>query len=232
LLLINGAYGHRMADICRKSGRAVEIYEVAETDVHDAAEIARRLRADPGIGFVAMVHCETTSGLLNPLEGIASCVRAEGRWLLVDSMSSFGALPVDMSGLELAAMAASSNKCLQGVPVSASWCAAGSAGGGAGTLAVRGARSPGAGGGARQRRAVAVHPADACDRRTQCGARRTGGGGRSARAAGALFAQSRHAPVGNGGSRVLPGARSGAPGAGDRLLRRTAGTLVCLPGLL
>jgi 2-aminoethylphosphonate-pyruvate transaminase len=116
LLLVNGAYGHRMADICRKSGRAVEIYEVAETDVHDVDDITRRLRADPAIGFVAMVHCETTSGLLNPLEDIARCVRAEGRWLLVDSMSGFGALPVDMNGLELAAMAASSNKCLQGVP--------------------------------------------------------------------------------------------------------------------
>ncbi|WP_051242522.1 2-aminoethylphosphonate--pyruvate transaminase [Stappia stellulata] len=116
LLLVNGAYGHRMADICRKSGRAVEIYEVAETEVHDPAEVSRRLRLDPAIAFVAMVHCETTSGLLNPLEDIASCVRAEGRWLLVDSMSGFGALSVDMSGLELAAMAASSNKCLQGVP--------------------------------------------------------------------------------------------------------------------
>ncbi|SDU33868.1 2-aminoethylphosphonate--pyruvate transaminase [Stappia sp. ES.058] len=116
LLLVNGAYGHRMAAICGKSGRAHEIYEVPETDTHDPLEVARRLRLDPQIGFVAMVHCETTSGLLNPLSEIARCVRAEGRQLLVDSMSGFGALPLDMHALELAAMAASSNKCLQGVP--------------------------------------------------------------------------------------------------------------------
>ncbi len=116
LLLVNGAYGRRMADICRRIGRAFETYEVEETRTHDPEELRQRLVADPGLSVVAAVHCETTSGLLNPLEDIAAVTRATGRRLLVDSMSGFGALPLDMSALGLSAVAASSNKCLQGVP--------------------------------------------------------------------------------------------------------------------
>lgn len=116
LLLVNGAYGRRMADICRRIARDCEIYEVGETETHDPAEVTRRLEADSRLAFAAMVHCETTSGLLNPLAEIAAAVRAAGRHLLVDSMSGFGALPIDMAAHDLAAVAASSNKCLQGVP--------------------------------------------------------------------------------------------------------------------
>ncbi|WP_417773088.1 2-aminoethylphosphonate--pyruvate transaminase [Stappia sp.] len=116
LVLANGAYGRRIVEICRRIGRQVEVYEVAETQTHDPAEIARRLELDPGLAAVAAVHCETTSGLLNPVPEIAAVVARAGRRLLLDSMSGFGALPVDMSGMDIAAVAASSNKCLQGVP--------------------------------------------------------------------------------------------------------------------
>ncbi|WP_417766915.1 2-aminoethylphosphonate--pyruvate transaminase [Stappia sp.] len=116
LILANGAYGRRMADICRRIGRDFDIYEVDETVTHDPEELRRRLAGDPGLSVVAAVHCETTSGLLNPLEDIATVTRAAGRRLLVDSMSGFGALPLDMTELGLSAVAASSNKCLQGVP--------------------------------------------------------------------------------------------------------------------
>ncbi|WP_186388374.1 2-aminoethylphosphonate--pyruvate transaminase [Stappia sp. TSB10P1A] len=116
LLLVNGAYGRRMAEICRRLGRPCDVVEVAETQAHDPAALAERLAADPGIAAVAIVHCETTSGLLNPLEEIAAVARAAGRRLLVDAMSSFGALAVDMQAWGISALAASSNKCLQGVP--------------------------------------------------------------------------------------------------------------------
>ncbi|MCA1298150.1 2-aminoethylphosphonate--pyruvate transaminase [Stappia indica] len=116
LVLVNGAYGQRIAEICRRIGRHHQVYEVAETEVHDMAELARRLEDAPEIGFVAAVHCETTSGLLNPLAEIARTVREAGRELLVDSMSGFGALPLDARELAFAGLAASANKCLQGVP--------------------------------------------------------------------------------------------------------------------
>ena len=116
LILDNGAYGRRMVEICRRLGRRAEAYTVAETEVHDPAEIARRLDADPGIAHVAAIHCETTSGILNPLEEIAGAVAAAGRRLLVDAMSGFGALPLDPGAVPFDALAASSNKCFQGVP--------------------------------------------------------------------------------------------------------------------
>lgn len=116
LVLVNGAYGRRIAEIGQRLGRRVERLEVAETEAQDPAAVAARLAADPGLAVVALVHCETTSGLLNPLDAIARVVRAAGRRLLVDSMSGFGALPVDMAAMGIDALAASSNKCLQGVP--------------------------------------------------------------------------------------------------------------------
>jgi len=116
LLCVNGAYGHRMARILAVTGRAAEIYEVAEDQPIDPAEVARRLAADAALSHVAVVHCETTSGILNPLEAIADAVRAAGRALLVDAMSSFGAIALDARRLAFTALAASSNKCLEGVP--------------------------------------------------------------------------------------------------------------------
>lgn len=116
LLLVNGAYGRRMAEICRRIGRDFDVYEVEETATHDPQELGRRLAGDSGLSVVAAVHCETTSGLLNPLEEFAAVTGANGRRLLVDSMSGFGALPLDMAALGISAVAASSNKCLQGVP--------------------------------------------------------------------------------------------------------------------
>lgn len=116
LVLVNGAYGRRIVEICRRLGRDHAVYEVGENETHDMAVLGRRLARDPGIEAVAAVHCETTSGLLNPLEAIADVVAGAGRALLVDSMSGFGALPVDAGRLGFAALAASANKCLQGAP--------------------------------------------------------------------------------------------------------------------
>jgi 2-aminoethylphosphonate-pyruvate transaminase len=116
LILVNGAYGKRMAKICDYYGRAYAIYETAEDVAPDPAEVKRRLAADASITHVAAVHCETTSGILNPIAEIAAAVRAAGRSLLIDSMSAFGALPIDAASVPFDALAASSNKCFEGAP--------------------------------------------------------------------------------------------------------------------
>ncbi|MGD9536062.1 MAG: 2-aminoethylphosphonate--pyruvate transaminase [Alphaproteobacteria bacterium] len=116
LVLINGAYGKRIERICRLIGRPVVIYETAEDTPPDPAEIRRRLRAEPGLAGVVLVHCETTSGILNPLEPIAEVAAEENRGLIVDAMSSYGAIPIDLRRTPIDALIASSNKCLEGVP--------------------------------------------------------------------------------------------------------------------
>ncbi|MGI9382845.1 MAG: 2-aminoethylphosphonate--pyruvate transaminase, partial [Methyloligellaceae bacterium] len=79
-------------------------------------EVDGLLEADPDITDVFVVHCETSSGILNPLEGISDVVRGRGRRLIVDAMSSFGAVPLDVGKIPYEAMVSSANKCIEGVP--------------------------------------------------------------------------------------------------------------------
>ena len=117
LILVNGAYGRRMAEICRRAGRPYGVLETGETEPPErAAALAGRLAAEPGITDVALVHCETTTGILNPLADLAAAVSEAGRRLHVDAMSSFGGIPVDLARLPLTSLAASANKCLEGAP--------------------------------------------------------------------------------------------------------------------
>jgi 2-aminoethylphosphonate-pyruvate transaminase len=116
LILANGAYGRRMVQMCRYSGRAHAVYETAEDVRPVPAEVGRRLVEDPAITHVAIVHCETTSGILNPVAEVAADVAKHGRRLLIDAMSAFGALPLDAREIRFDALAASANKCLEGVP--------------------------------------------------------------------------------------------------------------------
>ncbi|MGH6886577.1 MAG: 2-aminoethylphosphonate--pyruvate transaminase, partial [Geminicoccales bacterium] len=116
LVLINGAYGKRAARICDYAGRAHADIEWAEDQAIDPARVEAALKNDPGITHVFAVHCETTSGVLNPVEEVATVVAAAGRRLLIDSMSAFGALPLDAGTVAFDAVAASSNKCIEGVP--------------------------------------------------------------------------------------------------------------------
>jgi 2-aminoethylphosphonate-pyruvate transaminase len=116
LIVINGAYGQRMKRMCSYLGRSVVTYETPEDTPPDPAEVDRRLAADAAITHVAVVHCETTSGILNPVPAIAAIVAAHGRRLLIDSMSGFGALLLDAREVPFDALAASANKCLEGVP--------------------------------------------------------------------------------------------------------------------
>jgi 2-aminoethylphosphonate-pyruvate transaminase len=116
LVLAGGAYGRRMADIARYLGRAHSLYTTADDTPPDAATLAMLLQDDPAITHVGLVHCETSTGMLNPLAELAAVVHAAGRRLIVDAMSSFGALPIDVAALHIDALVASSNKCLEGVP--------------------------------------------------------------------------------------------------------------------
>lgn len=116
LILINGAYGHRMAQIARRIGRAFVTLETPEDIPPDPRDVDAALAADPSITHVAMVYCETTSGILNPLARVAAVVAASGRRLLIDAMSAFGALPCDARDIPYDGLASSFNKCLEGVP--------------------------------------------------------------------------------------------------------------------
>ncbi len=116
LVLVNGAYGERMVRMAGYHGRAVETLAWPEDRPVDPAALEARLASEPSIGHVAVVHCETTSGILNPLEAVAEVTARHGRALLVDAMSSFGALPIDARRIRFDGLAASANKCLEGVP--------------------------------------------------------------------------------------------------------------------
>ncbi len=116
LILINGAYGKRMAKICEYARRATTILEWPEDQPVDPSRVKQVLAEDHAITHVAIVHCETTSGILNPISEVAGVVAEAGRSLLIDSMSAFGALPVDAKAVKFDALAASSNKCIEGVP--------------------------------------------------------------------------------------------------------------------
>ncbi|TCZ64991.1 2-aminoethylphosphonate--pyruvate transaminase [Roseicella aquatilis] len=116
LVLVNGAYGERIATIARRMGRAVDVLRWPEDRPVDPGRVAEALGGDPRLTHVALVHCETTTGLLNPLAGVAAVVAQAGRHLLLDAMSSFGAIGTDLRAVPVAAVMASSNKCLEGVP--------------------------------------------------------------------------------------------------------------------
>ena len=116
LVLINGAYGQRARRILDIAGRATVTQETAEDTPPDLAEIEEILTGDPAVTHVFAVHCETTSGIRNPIEDIAALAARYGKRLLIDAMSAFGALPLDSREVMFDAVAASSNKCIQGVP--------------------------------------------------------------------------------------------------------------------
>ncbi|WP_426133798.1 2-aminoethylphosphonate--pyruvate transaminase [Pseudomonas sp. PWP3-1b2] len=116
LVLINGAYGKRLAKICEVLGREFSTFETAEDQPTTAADVDRLLHADKAITHVALIHCETSTGILNPLPEIAQVVKNHGKRLIIDAMSSFGALPIDAREVPFDALIAASGKCLEGVP--------------------------------------------------------------------------------------------------------------------
>jgi 2-aminoethylphosphonate-pyruvate transaminase len=116
LVLVNGAYGKRIVRMCGYSKRAVTALEWQDDRAVDPTRLAKALSEDSAITHVAVVHCETTSGILNPVAEVARVVAAAGRKLLIDAMSAFGAIELDSRKVPFEAVAASSNKCIEGVP--------------------------------------------------------------------------------------------------------------------
>ena len=116
LVLINGAYGKRMAKLVGMMGRKVSTFETADDVPTTAQDVQRLLTQDPSITHVGLIHCETSTGILNPLPEIAAVVQRLGRRLIVDAMSSFGALPIDARNTPFDALVAASGKCVEGPP--------------------------------------------------------------------------------------------------------------------
>jgi len=116
MVLVNGAYGQRLAKICSVLGRAYSTFETAEDQPTTADDVDRLLTEDRDITHVALIHCETSTGILNPLQAISEVVASHGKRLIIDAMSSFGALPIDARELQFDALVAASGKCLEGVP--------------------------------------------------------------------------------------------------------------------
>ena len=116
LILVNGAYGQRIAKICDYLGRDKIVVEVPEDMPVSPTELDTALANDQAITHVAVIHCETTTGILNPIEEIARITADHGRALLIDSMSIFGATEIDARTMPFDAIVASSNKCLEATP--------------------------------------------------------------------------------------------------------------------
>jgi len=112
----NGAYCQRIARICRVLGRKLTTIDYPEDTQVAAGDVERVLASDPSITHVALVHCETSTGILNPLHEIAQVVARHGKGLIVDAMSSFGALEIDARTTPFDAVVAASGKCLEGPP--------------------------------------------------------------------------------------------------------------------
>ena len=116
LVLANGAYGLRAAQTMQYLGRAYTLIDKGDYLPPRGDEVAAALDADPAITHVIAIHCETSSGILNPVAEISEAVYAKARKLLIDSMSAFGAIPLDVNEIRYEAMVSSANKCIEGVP--------------------------------------------------------------------------------------------------------------------
>jgi 2-aminoethylphosphonate-pyruvate transaminase len=116
LVAINGAYGRRMAQMGKILGIETESVVFPEALPVDVQQIENALSHDPGITHVGTIHCETTTGILNPVEAVGRLVRRLGRIFVVDAMSSFGGMPVPVGDWGIDFLISSANKCIQGVP--------------------------------------------------------------------------------------------------------------------
>jgi len=116
LILANGAYGDRMGDIARYYKLDHVVVSLPETQQVTGQIATEALAANPGVTHLAMVHCETTTGILNAIEEVSEVLKGTGITFIVDAMSSFGGIPIDIQGLGIDFLVSSANKCIQGVP--------------------------------------------------------------------------------------------------------------------
>ena len=116
LVCANGAYGQRMAQIAQKAGLQTVVYQEPYDQIPRAEKVAEILSEDPSITHVGIIHSETTSGILNDIEGVGKAAKEAGKTLIVDAMSSFGGTDIDVPGIGIDFIISSANKCIQGVP--------------------------------------------------------------------------------------------------------------------
>lgn len=116
LVLVNGEYGKRIATIAKRANIACECIIEEEQQILSVEKLRQKLAEDGAITHIAFVHCETTTGILNPLEELCAEVKKAGKVLIVDAMSSFGGVPLDIARLQIDFLISSANKCIQGVP--------------------------------------------------------------------------------------------------------------------
>jgi 2-aminoethylphosphonate-pyruvate transaminase len=116
LIITNGAYGKRMILMAQALKLNFIEYSLVETEAPKPETLSKLLSDNPDLSHVALVHCETTTGMLNPLAEIARVVKEHGKIFIVDAMSSFGGIPLDMADYDIDFLVSSSNKCIQGVP--------------------------------------------------------------------------------------------------------------------
>lgn len=115
-VLANGAYGERMVQMLQRLRIDHVAARVGEDTPHDPAALDRLLARDGAVTHVAAVHCETTTGILNPIDEIGRTTRRHGRTCVIDAMSSFGAMPIPFEDAGVDFLVSSANKCLEGVP--------------------------------------------------------------------------------------------------------------------
>ncbi|WP_107852296.1 2-aminoethylphosphonate--pyruvate transaminase [Oceanimonas marisflavi] len=116
VVVANGVYGQRIAQIASYLRIPHHLLDAGETAGPDLAALEQLLASDPAITHVAVVHCETTTGMLNPIEAVGKIVKDAGKIFIVDAMSSFGGIEMDMDQLQIDFLISSANKCIQGVP--------------------------------------------------------------------------------------------------------------------
>ena len=116
LIAVNGAYSKRMAEICRYHRLPYAVVETAYDTIPQADAIEEALKADPAITHISMVHSETTTGILNDIAAVGEVAKKYGKKFIVDAMSSFGGVDIDVPALGIMYLISSANKCIQGVP--------------------------------------------------------------------------------------------------------------------
>ena len=116
LVLDNGAYCKRLGKLATLMGRRTTILARAEDEPVSAEELDQHLQKDPSITHVGLIHCETGTGVLNPLQAVSDVCKRHGRGLIIDAMSSFAAIDIDARKVHFDALIAASGKCVEGVP--------------------------------------------------------------------------------------------------------------------
>jgi 2-aminoethylphosphonate-pyruvate transaminase len=115
-VLANGAYGERIVQMLRHARIEHRVLRTSEDTPADPAALDAALAQEPNVTHVAVVHCETTTGILNPIQQIGEVAKRHAKVFVVDAMSSFAGMPIDFAACGIDFLISSANKCVEGVP--------------------------------------------------------------------------------------------------------------------